>query len=195
MSPSRIRRGLASLLLAGMSVGCGSSSKATPESPVVYDAGVMLECPSGFSLGSTVQVTYDNVVSSVGCWQATIGSTHLLSVAGLPDVELGPLQMTLLFNPTDASGAPCSYSSGQTIPLTSTCIEVEGSNLMQWFTYSNVANYGLLATGSILLNQWASASGQSVSVSFSEDAQLVLHAQSGTNELMPIVGSFETAAK
>jgi hypothetical protein len=195
MCKTQIRVGLVVVLVVS-TVGCGPSPKgneADGGTAIVWDAGLMISCPSGFTLGGPVQVTYKaQDVSSVSCWQATVGTTPLLSVSGLPDFDLGPLQLSLQFNAKDASGADCTWSNGQSVPLTSSCIAVEGSNLAQWFTLSNTPSAGINPAGSLTINQWAAASGQMVSVTFSEDAQLVVGQQ--TAVAVPIAGSFQVTA-
>jgi hypothetical protein len=98
----------------------------------------------------------------------------------------------LQFNAMDSSGKACTYSVGEVMPLSSTCFNIEGSNLMEWFTLSNIASSGISPAGSLTINQWPAASGQSISVTFSEDAQLVLQGQPATS--VPVAGSFVTTA-
>jgi hypothetical protein len=178
--------------------GCGAPRTDEPSDggqTVITDGGVAIQCPSGYTLSPGFQITWANAVSTIGCWRASLASAPLLQVNGLPDFELGPDQLSLKFNATDSSGNACTYSSGASIPLTSSCVVVEGSNVSQWFTFSNIAAGGVAPTGSLNIQQWPSAAGQPLIVAFSSDAALVVHAQNGAPTAdAPVTGSFQTNA-
>lgn len=185
------------LAVALLSAGCGPRPTETADSgpeDVITDGGVAIQCPTGYALSSTVQITYADAGSAVGCWQATLASSPTLQVYGLPDFELGPDQLSLQFNAMDSGGNACTYSNGASIPLSSSCVVVEGSNVSQWFTFSNIASGSVAPAGSLTINEWPTASGQPLSVTFSSDAALVVHAQSGTTIDGPVVGSFQVNA-
>jgi hypothetical protein len=182
-------------------LACGGPATKAQEGPPdsghveMTDAGVALECPTGYTLGSTVNLIWNNVTAGVGCWQATIEANQVVKVNALPNYELGPDQLSLTFNSNDAADNNCAFATGTTIPLTSSCVVIEGSNVTQWYTFSNIPAAGVSPTGSITITAWPSAPGQPVSVMFSSDATLVVHAQNGSPTVdSPIVGSFQVNA-
>ncbi len=125
-------------------------------------------------------VTY----SDPGCWQALFNNPVSVTMPNNTDVQDDKSKGTLLFDmqllDKDVDGKPCSWASGKIVPLTSTCLKTGVTwydamgRTWQYYAGVDVVTAGMtpIATGSITVSHWPSACGDTLSYSFSADAQM-----------------------
>jgi hypothetical protein len=117
-----------------------------------------------------------------GCWQADfqnrLAVPHPNNVTVQDNKSLGTLgdQVTFFFK--DMNGNPCTWNSGTTVPLTSSCFKASaGWNDSQGYAWAAGAGYAEpnsfpKAAGSIAITRWPAGCGDTLTYSFSSDALL-----------------------
>lgn len=173
----------AALLVLG--AACGSSSPG----------GCIYPGSSG-----TATVTFNGAgFNSPACWETSgLAGQGGLLVSDNVDFATANLSLSVLLyanQDNQPSEAACRWQTGTTVPLTSPCLGVTATGTNTFIALGGYPALGgtVTPTGSLTVNAWPAAASDTLSVTFSPDAQLLyvpaLDGAAGDAGLLPVSGT------